>query len=55
MEKIILLKRNCSHELLLSFNANIDDANVHYKNMAWPNYYRNLVNGILNNKALYVY
>ena len=25
------------------------------QNVVWPNYYKNLVNEILNNKALYVY
>ena len=25
------------------------------QNVVWPNYYRNLVNGILDNKALYAY
>ena len=39
----------------LANDAYIADANFHYQNVVWPKYYRNLVNGILDNKALYVY
>ena len=39
---------------LLAINAYINGANFHYKNVAWPNYYRSLVNKILDDKVLYV-
>ena len=39
----------------LAINAKISDDNFTIQNVAWPNYYRSLVNIILDNKALYVY
>ena len=38
----------------LTINAYKADANFHRMRYGqWPNYYRNIVNGILDNKALY--
>ena len=51
-EKIKRLK-TCSHEILLSFSNQCLLFTI--QNVAWPNYYRSLVNIILDNKALYVY
>ena len=39
----------------LANNAFIADANFHYTECGIPNYYRNRVNGILDNKVLYAY
>ena len=40
---------------LLAINSQITDDNFHYTECISPNYYRSLVNRILDNKALYVY
>ena len=39
----------------LANDAYIADAISTIQNLVWPNYYRNIVNGILDNKALYEY
>ena len=47
----------CSHEILFSFRNDAYKLRIIFtiQNVAWPNYYRSLVNIILDNKALYVY
>ena len=39
----------------LANKAYIANANFHYTECGMPNYYRNIVNGILDNIALYEY
>ena len=55
-EKLNVNKRAVMTSYLdLANDAYIANANFHYQNVVWLNYYRNLVNGILDNKALYAY
>ena len=39
----------------LANNAYVADANFYYTECGMANHYRNIVNGILDNKALYEY
>ena len=51
-----LKKRAVISYSVLTINAYITDMLIsNIPNLAWPNYYRSLVNRILDNKALYVY